>query len=173
MGGDELTAWEYLLRATLSFSTVLPAVLGTAEWLTTSPRCSAGLDRFVTMECKHRRTWGWVLVCSVVGLLGIGLWPDLPLFLVWVAPLLLITALQLIRDEPTIFRETTQGDWRALWAVALAALICGLFWEMWNYLQPGPLGICGAVRAAIRIISDAVARLCRLPAVRVGMSCSR
>ena len=69
MGGDQLTAWEYLLRATLPFSTVLPAVLGTAECLTASPRCSAGLDHFVTMECKHHRTWGWVLLsCSMVGL---------------------------------------------------------------------------------------------------------
>jgi hypothetical protein len=134
MGGGELTAWEYLLRATLPFSTVLPAVLGTAECLTASPRCSAGLDRFVTMECKNRRTWGWALLsCSVVGLLGIGLWPDYLFSLVWVAPLLLIIALQFIRAEPTIFSETTHGDWRTLWAVALAALICGLFWEMWNY----------------------------------------
>ncbi|HQX22923.1 MAG TPA: hypothetical protein PLU01_06070, partial [Nitrospira sp.] len=62
-----------------------------------------------------------------------GLWPDYLFSLVWVAPLLLITSLQLIRDEPTIFSGTAQGDWRTLWAAALAALICGWFWEMWNF----------------------------------------
>jgi hypothetical protein len=35
LGGQELTAWEYVWQATLPFATVLPAVLGTAELLTT------------------------------------------------------------------------------------------------------------------------------------------
>ncbi|MCS6289981.1 MAG: hypothetical protein H8K10_13545 [Nitrospira sp.] len=134
VGGGELSEWEYLVRATLPFSTVLPAVLGTAECLTASPRCSAGLDQFVTLEFKNRKTWGWtLLIGSAVGLFGIGLWPDYLFSLVWVAPLLLITSLQLIRDEPTIFNGTAHGDWRTLWAAALAALICGCFWEMWNF----------------------------------------
>jgi hypothetical protein len=134
VGGGELTEWEYLVRATLPFSTVLPAVLGTAEWLSSFPRLSAGLDRFVTFEFKNHTTWGWgLLIGSAVGLFGIGLWPDYLFSLVWVAPLLLITSLQLIRDEPTIFSGTAQGDWRTLWAAALAALICGWFWEMWNF----------------------------------------
>ena len=134
VGGGELTEWEYLLRATLPFSTVLPAVLGTAECLTASPRCSAGLDRFVTLEFQNRTIWGWVLLIgSAVGLFGLGLWPDYLFSLVWVAPLLVITSLQSIRDEPTIFRSTAHGDWQTLWAAALAALICGWFWEMWNF----------------------------------------
>jgi len=134
VGGGELSAWEYLVRATLPFSTVLPAVLGTAEWLSSFPRLSAGLDRFVTFEFKNHTTWGWgLLIGSAVGLFGIGLWPDYLFSLVWVAPLLLITSLQLIRDDPTICSGTAQGDWRTLWAAALAALICGWFWEMWNF----------------------------------------
>lgn len=134
LGGGEMTAWEYLLRATLPFATVLPAVLSTAEWLTACPRLSAGLDRFVTLDFSCRSGWGWLMLCgAVAGLLCIGLWPDYLFPLVWVAPLLLITALQLIRNEPTIFNETAHGDWRTLWAVALAALICGCFWEMWNF----------------------------------------
>jgi hypothetical protein len=133
-GGGELTEWEYLVRATLPFATVLPAVLGTAECLTASPRCSAGLDRFVMIEFKNRMTWGLaILTGSAVGLVGLGLWPDYLFSLVWVAPLLLITSLQLIRDEPTIFSETVYGDWRTLSTAAFAALICGCFWEMWNF----------------------------------------
>ncbi|ODT45398.1 MAG: hypothetical protein ABS70_03255 [Nitrospira sp. SCN 59-13] len=134
VGGGTLTTWEYLIRATLPFATVLPAVLSTAEWLTACPRLSAGLDHGVAINLSGRRTGGWLLFCgAAAGLLGIGLWPAYLFPLVWVAPLLVITALQLIRDEPTIFSETAHGDWRTLWAVALAALICGWFWEMWNF----------------------------------------
>lgn len=134
LGGGELTPWEYFLRATLPFATVLPAVLSTAEWLTTYPRLSARLDRFVRIDFNGRSRWGWLLLCgAAAGLFGMGLWSDYLFPLVWVAPLVLMTALQLIRDEPTIFSETAHGDWRTLWAVALAALICGWFWEMWNF----------------------------------------
>ncbi|MGC3974660.1 MAG: hypothetical protein QM771_09805 [Nitrospira sp.] len=134
VGGGTLTTGEYLFRATLPFATVLPAVLSTAEWLTACPRLSAGLDRFVPITLSCRRTGGWLMLCgAAAGLLGIGLWPDYLFPLVWVAPLLVITAVQLIRGEPTIFSRTAHGDWRTLWAVALAALICGWFWEMWNF----------------------------------------
>lgn len=134
VGGGTLTTWEYLFRATLPFATVLPAVLSTAEWLTACPRLSAGLDHFVTINLSGRCQWGWVMLgAAAAGLLGIGLWPDYLFPLVWVAPLLVITALQLIRDAPTIFSGTVHGDWRILWTVAFAALICGWFWEMWNF----------------------------------------
>ncbi|MBS0171601.1 MAG: hypothetical protein JSR62_14720 [Nitrospira sp.] len=134
LGGDELSAGAYVLQATVAFSTVLPAVLGTAEWLTSYPRCSAGLDQFVRIPFPHGTIWGWVMLgIAAGGLVGIGLWPDYLFPLVWVAPLLLITALQLIHNEPTVFSETAHGDWRRMWIAALSALICGFFWETWNY----------------------------------------
>ncbi len=132
-GGGELTAWEYVVQATLPFSTVLPAVIGTAELLSASPRLSAGLGTFVKLDAGNDRTGGQgLLAVAVAGLLGIGLWPNYLFPLVWVAPLLLITALQLSRRESTIFGSVRQGDWRTLWVMALAALVCGFFWELWN-----------------------------------------
>lgn len=134
LGGDELSASAYLLQATLPFSTVLPAVLGTAEWLTSYPRCTAGLDRCIRIPFLQGKILGWVMLgVAAVGLAGIGLWPDYLFPLLWVAPLLLITSLEILRGHPTIFSETAQGDWRKVWIVALAALICGLFWETWNF----------------------------------------
>jgi hypothetical protein len=51
---------------------------------------------------------------------------------VWVAPLLLITALQIVSGRETIFSRLTQGDASSLWLAAVAALVCGWWWEMWN-----------------------------------------
>lgn len=134
LGGQELTAWEYVWQATLPFATVLPAVLGTAELLTTYPRIMARMKERGAAHMRHGREWGWGLLGgAAAGLLGIGLWPDYLFSLVWVAPLLLITSIQLIRDEPTIFDETAEGAWRSVWVMALAALICGVFWELWNF----------------------------------------
>ena len=43
-----------------------------------------------------------------------------------------VTSLQALRGQPTVFAPTAGGDWSRLFRLALAALICGFFWEMWN-----------------------------------------
>lgn len=134
MGVQELTPWEYFLHATVPFSTVLPAVLGTMELLASSPRIGAGSDRLPSFRSIDVKRVGWgILILASAGLTGIGIWPSYLFPLVWVTPLLLITSLQMITGEETIFSRITQGDWRSLWLAALAALVCGVMWEMWNY----------------------------------------
>src|SRR5262249_38252519 len=94
----------------------------------------AGLARLPPLLNTAPKTVGWgVLVVACGGLTGIGVWPSYVFPLVWVAPLLVITSLQMIAGEETIFSSTARGDWKSLWLAALAALICGGFWEMWNY----------------------------------------
>lgn len=133
MGLQEFTPLEYFIHATIPFSTVLPAVLGTTEWLASYPRLSAGLDKWRPIRMANAKLIGWsVLVLGSGGLIGIGLWPNYLFPLVWVAPLLLITALQAVSGEETIFSSLAYGDWRPLWLPAMAALLCGFLWEMWN-----------------------------------------
>lgn len=134
VGVDELSSLEYVVRATIPFSTVLPAVLGTAELLTSYPAISAGLARFKPIELLPAKPASWMLLLlSCLGLLGIGRWPDYLFPLVWVGPLFLIVSLESLAGRPTILSPLTQGDWRGLWVSALAALICGFFWELWNW----------------------------------------
>jgi hypothetical protein len=134
VGPHALSACEYLLQATVPFSTVLPAVLSTMEVLASEPAFARGLDRLprIVWATKKRAGWG-VLLLAGAGLAGIGIWPDRLFPLVWVAPLLLITAVQILAGEDTIFSPLWKGDGRSLWLAAVAALLCGLCWEMWNY----------------------------------------
>jgi hypothetical protein len=134
IGAQEFTPLEYFLHATLPFSTVLPAVLGTTTLLASYSRISAGLEQFRPIRSTHVKIIGWgILFLASAGLTGIGIWPSYLFPLVWVAPLLLITSLQVIAGEETVFSGIARGDWRSLWLPALAALVCGFFWEMWNY----------------------------------------
>lgn len=133
VGVRESTAGEYIVLATVPFSTVLPAVLSTAEWVRTYPRLSLGLARAWRMPLVQDRRAGWILLAGAgSGLIGISLWPEVLFPLVWVAPLLLVTGLQLLMKQETIFAATARGDWKLLWISALASLMCGVFWEMWN-----------------------------------------
>jgi hypothetical protein len=134
VGVQEFTPLEYVLHATMPFSTVLPAVLGTTELLASYPVISAGLKQFHPIRRTNGKIVGWgVLLLASAGLTGIGIWPTYLFPLVWVAPLLLITSLLAVAGEQTMFSSMARGDWRSLWLPALAALVCGFFWEMWNY----------------------------------------
>jgi len=53
--------------------------------------------------------------------------------LLWISPLLILVSLQALLRETHIFSPLTTGDWRFVLASALAALLCGMFWETWNY----------------------------------------
>ena len=134
IGAQEFSPWEYFFHATLPFSTVLPAVLGTTELLASHSRISARLKQFRPIWKTNVKAAGWgTLLLASAGLTSIGIWPTYLFPLVWVAPLLLITSLQAIVGEESIFSTMARGDWRSLWLPALAALVCGFFWEMWNY----------------------------------------
>ena len=134
IGVGDLSSLEYVVRATIPFSTVLPAVIGTAELLTAYPAISTGLDRFKPMPVHYQRSMSWVLLlASGLSLLGIGLWPNYLFPLVWVGPLLLLVSLQVVTRSPSILSPLEQGDWRGVLIPALAALICGFFWELWNW----------------------------------------
>ncbi|HEU5406727.1 MAG TPA: hypothetical protein VFU48_03100 [Nitrospira sp.] len=133
-GVVELSSIEYFFRATIPFSTVLPAVLGTAELLSSYPAVRASMDQFGPIRLYNMKQVSWsLLLLSCLGLFGIGRWPNHLFPLVWVGPLLLVISLQELSGRPTILSSLAQGDWRGVWIPAPAALICGFFWELWNW----------------------------------------
>jgi hypothetical protein len=133
-GVGDLTPFLYFLYATFPFATVLPAVLGTYELLDSFPRVSAGLQDFIKITTPKPKlvAWGGLILCSV-GLALIGIYPDYLFPLLWVSPLGILTAVQTLQGRKTIFANLAKGDWRQITLLALSALICGFFWEMWNW----------------------------------------
>jgi hypothetical protein len=134
IGGDAFTPWEYFLYATVPFSTVLPAVWSTMELLASMRSMKAGVHRLPPLRWVTQAWVGWALLLAAsAGLTGIGIWPDRLFPLVWVAPLLLITAVRILAGEETVFSRLAHGDGTSLWLAAVAAIVCGICWEMWNY----------------------------------------
>lgn len=129
-GVEAESDWEYFARATLPFSTVLPAVASTWAWL-------RGFRRIEGMNLppvRGHRNWAWAaLVAGIAPLVGIGLWPEILFPLLWLAPLLVLAGLQHLLARESAFAPLERGDWRPVLQPALAALICGLLWELWNF----------------------------------------
>jgi hypothetical protein len=122
--------WQYFVQATLPFSTVLPALASTWCWLRSFPRLETiGLPRLA-----GDRGLAWIgLALGLLSLGALGIQPE-PLFsALWLAPLTLLAGLQRLIVGESFFAPLARGDWRPLLQPALAALICGLCWELWNW----------------------------------------
>jgi len=125
---------EYFLFATLSFSTVLPAITGTREWLLSYSWWSRAYQHFFPVWISSPRLFAAaVLTASGTGLFLLGVDPYHLYALLWISPLLILVSLQTLFKETHIFSPLRDGDWRFVLASAFAALLCGVFWEMWNF----------------------------------------
>ena len=132
-GIREFSAAEYAFHATVSFSTVLPAVMGTVDWLSSFSTVNKAFQHLPSVGIGHSKSLGMLgVILGGAGLVGIGVWPDYLFPMVWMAPLILITAIQALDGHKTIFSDLGHGDWRRVGMPALAALVCGFFWELWN-----------------------------------------
>jgi len=131
--GVEFSPLEYFLYAGFSFSTVLPAFASTREWLASFPALG-GFQSFLPLRV-HRptRVALLTLLAAGTGLLLLGIYPDYVFPLLWISPLLIMVSLQALMKEAHALSPLGHGDWRGVLSSALAALVCGFFWEMWNY----------------------------------------
>jgi hypothetical protein len=122
--------WDYFLQATAPFATVLPAVASTWSWLRQRPRLEAmalpGLR-------GHAALASTALAAGVAALAGIGIWPETLFAFLWIAPLLVLCGAQKLVLGETFLAPLRGGDWRPLLQPVLAALACGLLWELWNF----------------------------------------
>jgi hypothetical protein len=134
--GERFSAWSYFWFATLPFATVLPAVLSTQELIRSFDGFRRSFGSVRPLAGFHHPLVPWaVLGFSAAGLTGIAAAPSYFFPLVWVAPLLLLVALLCLGREPHVLQALGRSDWTGPASAALAALLCGFFWEMWNFFS--------------------------------------
>jgi len=133
-GVGGMSAAEYAFFATCSFATVLPAVTATADWLSTfRPFADGRLCGLARFDAHRPMSVAGFALIAALGLTGIVWRPHLAFPLLWISPLAVFLAVQAVMGEPTVLDSLRVGDWRLVVRFALAALICGGFWEMWNF----------------------------------------
>jgi hypothetical protein len=128
-----LTPLQYYTLSSLSFSTVMPAVFETAELVCTFRWISRLAD-----GPRLQAAGPLAMALFVAGLVMLGLtlsWPRFFYPMVWLAIFFILEPLNLWRGKRHLFESLRLGDWRPLAALSLGALICGFFWEMWNYFS--------------------------------------
>lgn len=132
-GLDALSTPAYVVHASLAYATVLPAVISSVELLNSFPRLRQPFTAYHSCRLAKPRVWaagGWSLGCVLLVLTAV--FPEQLFMCAWVAPLFIIIGTRTLLGQASLFSSLARRDWRPLILPAVAALICGLFWEMWN-----------------------------------------
>lgn len=130
LGDEQFTDLQFFLFSTFSFSTVIPAVFGTAEFWSTFIRRVHGP--------VVRPTWRTLMVFFVTGLVMLALlliWPRYFFPFLWLSVFFILEPVNFVLGFPTLITWTKDGDWTPIVTLALGTLTCGFFWEMWNFFS--------------------------------------
>ena len=123
-------AAAYIFWASLAFSTVIPAVLSVAE-------CLGALRRAAQPIAVVPRLPGRIAAAMVgigVGTLVLSLiFPRQCFPFLWLSLLLILDPINDHFGEPSVIGLMRERKFAPLIRLLAAGLICGLFWEMWNY----------------------------------------
>ena len=130
-GKQFFTEFEYAILATISFSTVMPAVFGTAELVGTFK----WIKKFKNFKLLSptKATLNKFLLIGFMMLALVIIFPQYFYYFEWAAVYFILEPINYKLKNRTLFDYTIKGNWSPIVALAIGTLICGFFWEMWNY----------------------------------------
>lgn len=123
--------FEHFALSSIAFSTVIPAVFGTAELASTfgwvrrlgrGPRIAATPAVLTDL-----------FVGGLVMLVLMLLWPRYFFPFVWLSVFFILEPVNHRLGNRTLLDDAGRRDWRPVVALWVGALICGFFWELWNF----------------------------------------
>ena len=131
LGDESFSGLEYFVLCTVSFSTVMPAVFESAELV----RSFRWMERFASgpRVAPTGRLCGGFLLAGLAMLSLTLLWPRFFYPFVWTSLALILESVNRWLGRTHFLERLQHGDWRPVLALATGALLCGFFWEMWNY----------------------------------------
>jgi hypothetical protein len=131
IGLEIFTPFGYTFWTTLSFTTVIPAVFGSAEFF-------AGFDfvkrlgRGPVIGTDKRTTiiffvLGWLMLALML------IWPRIFFLFIWLSLYFILEPINTWLGNRSLAYWTQKGDWRPVISLWLGVLLTAFFWEMWNY----------------------------------------
>ncbi len=133
VGSEHFTALEYSFWTTLSFTTVIPAVFGSAELFASfefvkriKPGPRIGTDNKTTITFFIP---GWIMLALLLA------WPRIFFPFIWLSIYFIIEPVNVWLGHRSLAAWTDRKDWRPVLALWLGVLLTAFFWEMWNYFS--------------------------------------
>jgi hypothetical protein len=131
IGAEIFSPLEYAFWTTLSFTTVIPAVFGSAEFFSSLDfvkRLRHGpviaTDKGTTLTFF---ILGWIMLALML------IWPKTFFPFIWFSLYFLLEPINIWLGNHSLAHWTQKGDWRPIISLWCGVLLTAFFWEMWNY----------------------------------------
>ncbi len=131
LGAEDYSTLRYVLLASWHFSIVVPAVFEMAE-LVGSFAFVWRFQRGPRLPASGLVPLGAILLGLLLGA-ALVFWPTYAFPGAWLFLFLVLDPINYLSGRPSVLMWLRQGDWRLVMALGMGALVCGWFWEMWNY----------------------------------------
>lgn len=131
VGAELFSPLEYAFWTSLSFTTVIPAVFGSAELLASFDFVQR-LKRGPVIGADRRTTatfflLGWAMLMLML------IWPRLFFPFIWLSLYFIMEPVNVWLGVRSLADWTQNGDWRPVISLWLGILLTAFFWEMWNF----------------------------------------
>jgi hypothetical protein len=133
LGVQDISPLAYAFWNTLNFTTVLPAVLGSAELV-----ASTGLLKRLPRGPRIHPDLRTTTVFFTAGWLSLALllvWPRVFFPFAWISLYFIIEPLNVWSGNRSLAEWTHIGDWRPVMVLWVGVLLTAFFWEMWNFFS--------------------------------------
>jgi len=131
LGAEGFSPIAYAFWTTLSFTTVIPAVFGSAEFFASfdfvkriKPSLVIGTNKRATTSFFAA---GWIMLALML------LYPKIFFPFIWLSLYFILEPINVWLGNRSLAHWTAEGDWRPVISLWLGVLLTAFFWEMWNY----------------------------------------
>ena len=130
-GAEAFSTLQFWFWATINFTTVIPAVFGSAELM----RSFLTRPMKGPIICPTKATTtgfflaGWALLALMVA------WPRVFFPFVWISLYFILEPINIWLGHRSLVEWTKNGNWRPVVTLWLGVLLTAFFWEMWNTLS--------------------------------------
>ncbi|MBI5030737.1 MAG: hypothetical protein HZB51_09435 [Chloroflexi bacterium] len=122
---------QVIVESTICFSTVIPAVFETAALVSTYHFVNR-LRTSKRFQLSERFLWT-LMFAGAFGFAALVLAPRYAFPLTWIWLVLILDPLNHLRGRVSLIEQAANGDYRMIGALTFGVLVCGFFWEMWNF----------------------------------------
>ena len=133
VGAEIFSPQAYAFWTTLSFTTVIPAVFGSAE-LFASFEFVKRIKRGPVIGTGKLSptlffTAGWIMLALLLT------WPKIFFPFIWLSLYFILEPINIWLGNRSLADWTKIGDWRPVISLWLGVSLTAFFWEMWNYFS--------------------------------------
>ncbi|MBN1373727.1 hypothetical protein JW962_00075 [Candidatus Dojkabacteria bacterium] len=129
LSSKPLSVWESKLLGSLFFSTLIPAAFEISGLL----KSFNVLGKKIKWIKLSKETPTTFFVVGIVAVALVSIWPNYFFPFLWMIGFFILDPINFWMGRDSLTKDAMKADWTRAFYLGLSMLVCGFFWEMWNF----------------------------------------